>query len=348
MASLANSRKTLARGKLSARSPLARLMGVSILGQGAFAPTERVRNEDLAPLGYDPDWIVQRTGIRERRRAPADWATSDVALVAAQACLDDCGLAPSDLDLILVATVTPDTFMPSTACNLQHRLGSAAPAMDINAACAGFLYALVTGMQFVHSGSCRHVLVVGADLMMRTVNPRDHKTYPLFGDGAGAVVVAEGEGRQGLLAYTLGSEGDLGASLSIPAGGSRELASAEALAAGRQFIHMDGRSVFKWAVRVIQDASNDVLHHAQLSIDDVDLVVMHQANSRIIDAAVEGLGIHRSRVLTNLDRFGNTSAASVPMVLAEAAQAGKIEAGDRILLLGFGAGLAWGAAIMQW
>jgi 3-oxoacyl-[acyl-carrier-protein] synthase-3 len=302
----------------------------------------------LIPLGYDPDWIVQRTGIRERRRAPDDWATSDVALEAAKACLSRCAVEASELDLILVATVTPDTFMPSTACNLQQRLGAVAPAMDINAACAGFLYALVTGMQFVHSGSCRRVLVVGADLMTRTVNPLDHKTYPLFGDGAGAVLLGPGKSDQGLLACTLGSEGDLGASLSIPAGGSREAASSEALAAGRQFVHMDGRSVFKWAVRVIQDATNDVLIHAGLTVADLDLVLLHQANSRIIDAAVDGLGVERSRVVTNLERYGNTSAASVPMVLAEAAEAGRIARGDRVLMLGFGAGLAWGAAVMQW
>ena len=291
---------------------------------------------------------MQRTGIRERRRAPSEWAASDVGLRAAQACLRNASVAPDEVDLILVATMTPDMQTPSTACVLQAQLGSRAPAMDINAACAGFLFALVTGAQFVHSGSCRRVLVVGADLMSRTVNPLDHKTYPLFGDGGGAVLLGPGHSEQGMLACTLGSEGDLGASLSIPAGGTREAITADGLESGRHLMRMDGRAVFKWAVRVIQDAAWDVTTHAGLSPADLDLVVLHQANVRIIDAAVEGLGVSPDRVATNLDRYGNTSAASVPLVLAEAMEAGRIAPGDRVLMVGFGAGLAWGAALMQW
>lgn len=319
-----------------------------MLAIGAFAPEDVVRNEDLVEFGYDPDWIVQRTGIRERRRATADMATSDLAYEAAVRCLKAAKTDPRDVDLIVLATTTPDSPMPSTACHLQRRLGVNAPAMDLQAACAGFVYALVTGMQFVKTGCCRRVLVVGADIMSRLVSATDKKTYPLFGDGAGAVLLGRGGQNQGLLSYTLGAEGEGAGLLYTPAGGTREPISTEAIAASRQFMYMDGRAVFKWAVRVIVDAIVDVLHHAELTPDDVDLLVLHQANIRIIDAAVDALGIDREKVVVNLDRYGNTSAGSIPLALCEAQQEGRLQRGDRVLLCGFGAGLAWGAAVVQW
>jgi 3-oxoacyl-[acyl-carrier-protein] synthase-3 len=335
-------------GGISGRSPLARLTGVQILGVGAYAPEIVVRNEDLIDLGFDPEWIVQRTGIHERRRVAVGGATSDLAYDAAVKCLKAAKCDPREIDLILVATTTPDTPMPSTACHLQRRLGATAPAMDVQAACAGFMYGLVTGMQFVKSGCSRRVLVVGADVMSRIVSPQDRKTYPLFGDGAGAVLLAPGRDNQGMLAYTLGAEGAGVELLYTPAGGSREPLSLEAIGTHRQYMNMDGRAVFKWAVRVIVDAIGDVLHHARLAPRDLDLLVLHQANIRIINAAVESLGVDRDKVVVNLDRYGNTSAGSIPLALAEAQQQGRIRRGDRVLLCGFGAGLAWGAAIFQW
>lgn len=334
--------------QFSGRSPLATLTGSEILGVGSAAPAEVVRNEDLAELGYDAEWIIQRTGIRQRRHSSQDVATSDIAHQAAEACLADAGVAAGELDLILVATMTPDMATPSTACLVQQKLGATAPAMDINAACAGFMYAMVTGMHFAAAGTARRVLVIGADLMSRTVNPQDQKTFPLFGDGAGAVLIGPSDDSHGLLSYTLGADGSGGELLCLPGGGTREPLTADNIDQGRQYLSMDGRAVFKWAVRVIQDAALDVVRAAELTLDEIDLIVLHQANIRIIDAAVVGLGVERERVFVNLDRYGNTSAASIPLALAEAHAEGRIQPGSNILLAGFGAGLAWGAGVLRW
>ncbi|MCU0871538.1 MAG: ketoacyl-ACP synthase III [Pirellulaceae bacterium] len=340
--------QTRCRPRFSGRSRLCSLMGVQILATGSYLPERIVRNEDLAELGYDADWIIQRTGIRERRHAPPGQVTSDVAYEAAVRCLDAAGVSPAEVDLILVATMTPDSPMPTTACLIQQRLGCVAPALEMNAACSGFMYAMVTGMQFVKTGCSRRVLVIGVDLMSRAVNPADKRTYPLFGDGAGAVLLGPGQAEQGFVAYTLGAEGDADGWLCQPAGGTREPITPEVLAAGRQYIHMEGRSVFKWAVRVLVDSSCDVLEHARLNPRDMDLVIFHQANARIIDAAVDGLQFDRQRVIMNLDRYGNTSAGSMPLALDEACQLNRVRRGDRLLLSGFGGGLSWGTAIMQW
>lgn len=323
-------------------------MGVQVLATGSYAPERVVRNEDLAELGYDAEWIIQRTGIRQRRHAPPGQVTSDVGYEAAVRCLATAGVRPAEVDLILVATMTPDSPMPTTACLIQRRLGCVAPALEINAACSGFMYALVTGVQFVKTGCSRRALVIGVDLMSRSVNPADKRTYPLFGDGGGAVLLGPGEPEQGLLAYTLGSEGDHEGWLCQPAGGTREPLTPESLAAGRHLIHMEGRSVFKWAVRVLLDSSLDVLRYAQLSFRDIDWVVFHQANIRIIDAALNDLDFDRQRVIINLDRYGNTSAGSMPLALDELCLQGRIRRGDRLLLSGFGGGLSWGTAIVRW
>jgi 3-oxoacyl-[acyl-carrier-protein] synthase-3 len=332
----------------SGRSPLGSLTGVQVLATGAYLPETVIRNEDLTELGCDPDWILQRSGILERRRAAPDQATSDLAYEAAARCLANAGVSANTVDLILVATVTPDMALPSTASTVQRRLGAVAAAMDINAACSGFMYALVTGMQFVKTGCSHRVLVVGSDIMSRIVDPGDKKTYPLFGDGAGAVLLGASKSEQGLIAYTLGSEGDAGELLSLPGGGSREPLTAESLLQGRQYVHMDGRAVFKWAVRLIHHVVKDVVQYAEMTIDDLDLVVLHQANVRIIGTAVDSLGIDRSKVLLNLDRFGNTTAASIPIILDEALAAGRLQRGHRVLLNGFGAGLTWGAGILRY
>jgi 3-oxoacyl-[acyl-carrier-protein] synthase-3 len=322
-------------------------MGSKIVSTGCFVPENEVTNEDLGELGYDADWILQRTGIKSRRRAPDDMATSDMAVEAARACIEKADVNPHDIDLVIVATMTPDTPVPSTACVVQDQLNLCAPAMDINAACAGFMYALVTGMQFVKCGTSKLALIIGADTNTRIVDPADRKTFPLFGDGAGAVLLGASN-KHGLISYTLGAEGEGGPLLGIKAGGSRHPLCVEGIAKGDQYIHMDGRSVFKWAVRLLSDSIHDVLAHASLEIDDIDLVVLHQANARIIDAAAESIGIDRDRIIVNLDRFGNTSAASIPICMTEAVEAGRLQPGHRVLLCGFGAGLAWGTAIQQW
>ncbi|MFN7625222.1 MAG: beta-ketoacyl-ACP synthase III [Pirellula sp.] len=333
-------------------------------------PERIVTNDDLALLGCDSEWIFQRTGIKERRWASDDQASSDLAYEAAKNCLQNAGVTGNEVDLILVATITQDYMTPSTACILQQKLGSIAPAMDLNAACSGFMYALVTGAQFVSSGMAKNVLIVGSEVMSRTVNPKDYKTYPLFGDGAGAVLLqsvatenssivkatsldAEKQNRStgiipsGILGFTLGSEGSPEA-LCVPGGGSREPLTRIGLDQGRQYMQMDGRSVFKWAVRCVAESCRDVLASTGYSVEDVDLFLLHQANVRIIDAALSDFGIAPDRVLVNLDRFGNTSAASIPLVLDEANQAGRLQRGDLVMMCGFGAGLTWGTALVRW
>lgn len=338
----------------STRSRLGRIPGVQIAATGSYVPEQIVTNEDLAALGCDSDWIMRRTGILQRRKASHDQATSDMAFEAAVRCLRSAEVSVDAVDLILVATITPDHPTPSTACHLQRRLGAIAPAMDLNAACAGFVYALVTAAQFVAGGSARCALVVGADLMSRTIDPEDKKTYPLFGDAAGAALItadpseASESSLSGLLAYTLGSEGCGGEMLCIPGGGSRQSLSPDVWAEGKQYLRMDGRGVFKWAVRVVAESSLAVLAAADLKPSDVDLIILHQANQRIIDSAVSDLGVDPERVFVNLQRYGNTSAASIPLALDEAVAAGKLQRGDHVLLCGFGSGLAWGTAVLRY
>ena len=288
------------------------LTGVKILGSGAFVPENVVTNEDLAALGCDSEWIVRRTGILERRHASDDQATSDLCYEAAVRCLRDASVSADELDLILVATITPDHPTPSTACHVQRRLNAFAPAMDIGAACAGFMYAMTTAAQFIATKNAKRVLVIGADLMSRTVNPEDKKTYPLFGDGAGAVVMGpdepgDGESVAGILSYQLGSEGCGGEMLCIPAGGTRLPLTKESRAKELQYLRMDGRNVFKWAVRVFDESAKDVMGATGVTPDDLALVVLHQANQRIIDSAVSDLGVPEEKVFVNLDRYGNTS-----------------------------------------
>ncbi len=343
---------------LSTRGRMGRVAGVRVISTGSYAPEHVVTNHDLAALGCDSDWIVRRTGIQQRRRASDDEATSDLCYEAAMACLREANLSADAIDLILVATITPDHPTPSTACHLQRRLGALAPAMDVNAACAGFMYAMVTAAQFIAAGNSRYALVVGADLMSRTVNPDDKKTYPLFGDGAGAVLMTADDtdpdpgsspaSGPGLLAYQIGSEGCGGEMLCIPAGGTRQPLTPEVYEAGHQYLTMDGRNVFKWAVRVFAESAKQVLSTAGATPEQLDLVILHQANQRIIDSAVADLALPAEKVFVNLDRYGNTSAASIPLALDEAVRQGRVRRGDLVLLCGFGAGLAWGTALIRW
>lgn len=343
--------QTLADGQPASDS-VARTMsltGFKILGTGSFVPDIVVTNEDLRDsLGYDSEWIIQRTGIRERRHAPAHLATSDLCYEAAMRCLESSNTDPSEVDLLVVATFTPDMTFPSTACLLQNRLGLFCGAFDVQAACAGFIYALVIGAQFVKSGNAKKCLVVGGDCNSRVINPQDRKTYPLFGDGAGAVLLGPGSDEQGFLAYHIGADGSGGDLLSRPACGSRLPPTPEALNADLHYMQMDGRAVFKWACNMVTDSTTEVLAHAGMTADDIRLFVPHQANVRIINAVGDVLGFPRDRVFNNLDRYGNTSGGSIPIALDEALGQGLINTGDTILVSGFGAGLTWGSAVLRW
>jgi 3-oxoacyl-[acyl-carrier-protein] synthase III len=324
-------------------------MGVRVLGTGGYVPDAVVTNEHLHHrLGFDSDWIVKRTGILERRHALPHQATSDLCHEAARRCIDAAGVKPSAIDLLVLATFTPDMSFPSTACLVQDRLKLNCPAIEIEAACAGFMYALITGAAYVVSGASDMALIIGGDCNSRVVNPNDLKTYPLFGDGAGAVLLARGRPDQGILSYSLGSDGSGGDMLSRPACGSRLPPSPELLAKGLHYMHMDGRGVFRWAVAILCDTIQDVLAGPGLRPGDVDLYIPHQANIRIINAAIDVLHIPRSRVFNNLERYGNTSAGSVPLALDEAVAEDRLHPGNLVVLSGFGAGLSWGTALMRW
>lgn len=325
------------------------LMGVRVAGTGSYVPDAVVTNDHLHQrFGFDSDWIVKRTGILERRHALPHQATSDLCHEASLRCLDNAGVAAKDVDLIVLATFTPDMSFPSTACLLQDRLKASCAAIEIEAACAGFLYALITGAAYVVAGVSDRCLVVGGDCNSRILNPTDIKTYPLFGDGAGAFLLTRGSPEQGLISYSMGADGHGGDLLSRPAGGSRMKLSPEALAKGLHYMHMDGRAVFRWAVSILCDTIQDVLTDAGMTPADADLYVPHQANIRIINASVDVLKIPRTKVYNNLDKYGNTSAGSVPLAVDEAIAEGRLRPGQRVVLSGFGAGLAWGTTVVRW
>jgi len=323
-----------------------------ILGTGSYAPDRVLTNEDLSKMVDTSDeWIRARSGIRERRIAAADQATSDLAVQACQRALESSGVPASEIDLVIVATVTPDYPMPSTACIVQHKLGvpTSAACFDVNAACSGFIYALDTACALVSSGRYRRALVVGAEKLSSIVDWQDRGTCMLFGDGAGAVVVGPGTTPGlGLIGTKLGALGEDTDLLYIPGGGSRLPTSAESIARGDQFIKMKGKEVFKLAVRVMEEAARDILEQHGLQAHQIDLVIPHQANLRIIDAIAQYLELPVERFFVNVDRYGNTSAASIPIALDEARRSGRIKAGDLTLLVAFGAGLTYGSALIRW
>jgi len=325
------------------------LLGVQILSCGAYVPDRIVTNEDLKrERGFDPEWIEQRTGILARRHAPAEQATSDLSVQAARRAIRSARVDPEDIDLVVVGTFTPDHRCPSTACLVQDQLGLDAAAFDVSAACSGFVYALATGAQFVATGNSRTALVIGADTNSRIVDPMDRRIAPLFGDGAGAVLLTRGDPHQGLICYQVGADGSGGPLLECPSGGTRRPITHADLDAGQHYLHMDGRNVFKWAVRALTDTIELVLNKSGMSVHDVGLYVIHQANIRIINYAMEQLGIPQQKVFNNLEKYGNTSAASIPISLDEAFREGRINRGDTVLLCGFGAGLTWGTALVRW
>ncbi|MGH9264760.1 MAG: beta-ketoacyl-ACP synthase III [Acidimicrobiales bacterium] len=323
-------------------------MRVAVTGWGMAVPERRVTNFDLAETVDTNDaWITERTGIKERRVAGEGETTASLAIEAGMAAIKDAGIEPGDIGLCIVATCTSEQPIPPTSAFVQEGLGLRCGAFDIDAACSGFVYALVAGASMVASGAMGPVLVIGSETLTRVVDPTDRSTVVLFGDGAGAVVLTPSD-EVSLLAWDLGCDGALAGLLGVPAGGSRQPVTPEALAAGDQWLKMDGREVFRRAVRVIVDSGRATLEQAGITADQVDLFIPHQANSRIIDSAAVKLGIPPERTFVNIDRYGNTSAASVPIALAEAADAGRLKKGDIVLLSGFGAGMSWASALIRW
>lgn len=318
---------------------------------GSYAPERVLTNQDLTHLVDTSDeWIHARTGIRERRIAAPDETTSDMAAEASRRAIEAAGLTPQDIDLIIVGTITPDMPFPSTACLVQHKLGMrTVPAFDIEAACTGFLYTLDVAAALLRSGPYRHALVIGAEKLSSIIDWQDRTTCVLFGDGAGAVVLGlDPRPGVGLLASRLGADGGDGDKLCQPGGGSALPASPASIEARQHYLKMQGREIFKSAVRVMEQSASELLRSANLTAQDVALVIPHQANSRIIDAIRERLELPPERVFLNLDRYGNTSAASIPLALDEAVQSGRLRSGDLVLLVAFGAGLTWGSTLLKW
>lgn len=322
-----------------------------ITGTGSHVPEKRLTNEELGlRLATTPEWIYARTGISERRVVDPREAASDLAFRASLRALDDAGVSPGDVDLIVVATVTPDTLMPSTACRLQGMLGCRnAVAFDVNAACSGFIYALSIADNFIRAGSVRSVLVVGVDVFSRVLNYEDRSTCLLFGDGAGAVVLEATSGDCRILSTHLFADGRRASALEIPAGGSRLPACRDSVDRRLHTVQMpNGQEVFRAAVRRMSEAVLHALAQNDLRVEDLALLIPHQANIRIIEAVGQRLGIARNRVVTNLEFYGNTSAASVPHALDGACRAGRLKRGDLVMLVGFGAGFTWGSALVRW
>jgi 3-oxoacyl-[acyl-carrier-protein] synthase-3 len=321
-----------------------------IRGTGSSLPAKVLTNADLERMVDTSDeWIVSRTGIRERHVARDDEYMSKFATAAAEEALRSAGIPGGDLDLVLCATVTPDMPIPATACIIQDDLKARdAAAFDLSAGCSGFIYALAVADLFVSSGVYRNVLVVGAELLSKYTDWKDRGTCVLFGDGAGAVVLTPGEGPHGVLATAMHADGKMADFIYVPAGGTREPASERTVAERRHFIRMRGNETFKMAVRSMEETSREVLKAAGLQTSDIDLFIPHQANRRIIDAVGSRLGLREDQVYVNIERVGNTSAASIPIALDEAARAGRLKRGDNLLFAAFGTGLTWGAALCKW
>lgn len=325
-------------------------VSAQVTGWGKYLPGRIVTNDELAQLVDTSDeWIRSRTGIAARRVADARETTASMATRAARHALAVAGLAPQKLDLIIVATATPDHILPATACLVQDALGAShAGAFDLSAGCSGFVYALCLAAQTIASGAYRSVLVIGAETLSRIVDWSDRDTCVLFGDGAGAVVLQAAEGSGGILSSVLGADGSGAKLLMVPAGGSQRPASDASVKNREHYVRMDGREVYRFATRVVARASREVVEAAGLRLDQVKLFIPHQANLRIIETAAKELGVPRERFYVNLQRYGNTSAASVPIALCEAVEEGRLSPGDHIVLVGFGAGLTWSAAVVRW
>ncbi len=327
----------------------------SIIGTGSYMPARIMTNDELSKIvDTNDEWITSRTGIKERRIAAADEATSDMAAEAARRAMADAGVKPEDIQLIIVATVTPDMFFPSTACFVQKKIGAAnAVCFDVSAACSGFLYALQVARHFINTGNRTTALVIGAEKLSSLVNWQDRNTCVLFGDGAGAVVIRRADeddkNAQGrVLSTVMGSDGNLTDLLKVPGGASACPITPENIASRPNTIHMEGRETFKHAVTRMLEASQQALEIAGLKASDVALVIPHQANARIISAIAERLNLPIEKVFMNLDKYGNTSAATIPVALDEARRAGRIHKGDVVLLVAFGGGFTWASSVVRW
>ncbi len=332
-------------------SPLVPRFGAIIAGTGCALPEKRLTNADLEKMVDTSDeWIVQRTGMRERRIVGPGETTATLATLAAKRALENAQVAAADIDLIIVCTLTPDMLTPSTACLVQHHLGIKRHigCMDLNAACSGFVYGLSTASQFVQNGSYKHVLVIGAETLSRFLDYTDRNTCILFGDGAGAAVISRSDDPAvGLQAFQHGANGDGAPFIAIPAGGSQCPATAGSVAEKMHYLKMNGREVYKFAVHQMTESLRWGMEACGLTTETVKLVVPHQVNQRIIDSATEKMGFPKDKVFINIDRYGNTSAASVPIALDEARKSGRCGKGDWIIMVAFGAGLTWAAATVK-
>ena len=319
-----------------------------IAGWGKAVPRKVLTNFDLEQMVDTSDeWIVTRTGIRERRIASQGETTASLSVAAAQQALERAGLLPADLDLILVATSSPDYLLPPVSSMIQHWLGAKCGAFMITAGCTGFVYALATAQQFIASGAYRNILVVGAEVISPAVDWTDRNTCVLFGDGAGAVVLQASDTPTGVLSFVLGSDGSGAEHLMMPGGGVADPPTHQTIDERKHFIRMNGREVFKFATRVMGHAALEAVEKAGLTMHDVDLLIPHQANARIIELAARQLGLPMDKVFVNIDRYGNTSTASIPIALVEAIEQGRIQADSTVVMVGFGAGLTWAAAVVN-
>ncbi len=326
------------------------IKSVGIAGIGYSVPEKIVTNADLEKIVDTSDeWIVERTGIRERRIAAEGVSTSTLAAEAAMKALADAKLTPEDIDLIIVGSASPDMLFPSTACLVQAKIGAKnAGAFDLSAACSSFVYAMSVGSQMIATGIYKHVLVIGAEVLSKIMDWQDRNTCVLFGDGAGAAVLSEVEPGYGILGIDLGADGTGADALLVPAGGTR-MPATEATIAGRQhFVHMNGPEVFRFATKVMGASASRAMAHAGVSSDEIDWLIPHQANTRIIHSAAKRLNVPMEKVIVNVDRYGNTSSASIPIALAEARDQGKIKKGDTLVLVGFGGGLTWAGCVLKW
>ena len=327
------------------------LVRARISALGTYVPPRILTNADLEKMvDTNNEWIVTRVGIRERHIVEKSVATSDLATEAARICLAERGIRPEEVEVIIVATVTPDMLFPSTACLVQHKLGATgAWGFDLSAACSGFLYALQVGTKLIETGAHKKVMVIGADVMSSILNYTDRTTCVLFGDGAGAVLLEPAEDdATGILDYVHEIDGSGGGSLFMPGGGSLHPASHETVNQNMHFVHQEGQAVYKFAVRKMVEASENVLQRNGLTVADLNLLVPHQANRRIIDATVERLGLDPARVIINIDRFGNTTAATIPLAMQTAREEHRLKNGDCVLLVSVGAGFTVGACLLRW
>src|ERR687894_2077279 len=325
------------------------MRNAAITGWGMAIPERVLSNADLERMVETSDeWITSRTGIKERRIVGPQDSTTSLSVAAARQALDRAGLQATDIDLIIVGTCTPDQFLVSQACLVQAELGGNAGAFDLGAACSGFVYALAVGSQFVQTGLHDRVMVIGVDTLTRFVDYTDRSTCILFGDGAGAVVLEATDEPRGLLSTVLGADGAGNRHLYIPGWGAVVPESADLFPEFRPYLQMNGQEVFRFAVRVMGDAAVEVVEKANLTFDDVDMMIPHQANMRIIDAAARRLDLPREKVWVNLDRYGNTSAATIPIALCEAEAAGHLSEGDNLVFVAFGGGLSWAAGMVRW